>query len=85
MDDDELETEDSPLSKKFIKDGMTIEICIYRGKGETEWVLEVVDEEGASTVWNKPFATDQDAWEEVMATVAKEGIATFLENPRKLH
>lgn len=85
MDDDDLEIEDSPLSQRFAKDGMTIEICIYRGKGEAEWILEVVDEEGASTVWNKPFPTDQDALEEVMATIAKEGIATFLGNPRKLH
>ena len=85
MNDDEYEIENSPLSQMFTQDGMTIEICIYRGKGDADWVLEVVDEEQASTVWNKPFRTDRAAWEEVMATIAKEGMATFLGSASKLH
>jgi hypothetical protein len=85
MDDDEYESENSPLSQTFTQDGMTIEICIYRSKGDAGWVLEVVDEEQASTIWDKPFPTDRDALEEVMATIQKEGIATFLGNARKLH
>jgi hypothetical protein len=86
MNEDEYEIENSPLSQKFSQDAMTIEICIYRGKGDAGWILEVVDQEGASTVWDDPFPSDRAAWEEVMATIAKEGIASFLTNDgRQVH
>jgi uncharacterized protein len=38
----------------------------------------VVDETGASTVWDDLFPTDQAALDEALKTIREEGIKTFL-------
>lgn len=92
--DDEYKLITSRLSRKFTRDGITIEILIYRGEEDSVWVLEVVDQEGASTVWEDTFKTEQDALNEVyqtiardgIQTIARDGIASFLRDPeQKLH
>jgi hypothetical protein len=45
------------------------------------WVLEVVDHEGASTVWDERFAAEQTAMDEVKRTIETEGMASFLSDP----
>ena len=60
-DDDDARIEESPLSQKLTRNGISIEVCIYRGVGDANWILEVVDREGASTVWSETFSTDQQA------------------------
>lgn len=55
---------------RFTKDGVTVEVCIYR-LATTGWTLEVVDQEGTSTVWDDEFETDDAAHAEFLATVAK--------------
>jgi hypothetical protein len=59
--DDEYKIINSPLSQKITRDGTTIDVLIYRGEHEAEWILEVVDHAGGSTVWDDTFATEQDA------------------------
>ena len=77
--DDEYELVHSPLSRSITRDGVTVEVRIYRCKDDDdEWSLEVVDQEGASTVWDEPFETDNAALDEVLQTIEKEGIGTFL-------
>ncbi len=44
-------------------------------------ILEVVDEEGTSTVWNELSATDTDALEELKATIRNEGIGVLIGKP----
>ncbi len=44
------------------------------------WVLKVIDEENASTVWDAPFDTDQNALDEVMVVIEREGTRTFPES-----
>jgi hypothetical protein len=51
--DDEYKIITSLLSRKFSRDGMTIEILIFRGEDDSDWHLEVIDREGASTVWEE--------------------------------
>jgi hypothetical protein len=75
---DEYEIENSPLSQRITKDNVTVEVCIYRGKDEEGWLLEVVDQEGGSTIWDDRFATEQAALQEAMDTIAAEGIASFM-------
>lgn len=77
----------SPLSRKFSRDGITVEILIYRGADETEWILEVVDHEDASTVWEDRFATEADALNEAFQAIATDGIASFVRDreQKKLH
>ena len=80
--DDDYEIVMSPLSRDVTQDGVTVKIFIYRSEhDDDEWILEVVDHEGASTVWDDPFPTDQAAMDEAMRAIEEEGIATFLGPP----
>ncbi len=74
----EDELVESDLSQTVARDGTSVKIEIHRLEHEDSWVLEVVDETGASTVWDDRFATDQAALDEAMETINKEGIWTFI-------
>jgi hypothetical protein len=67
----------SALSCTIREDGTEIHIDIYRLE-TTDWSLEVVDETGASTVWDDLFLTDRAALDEALKTIREEGIRTFL-------
>jgi hypothetical protein len=56
-DDNNPEIESSPLCGSVTRDGITVRVEIYRiaGRGGG-WSLEVIDREGASTVWDDTFA-----------------------------
>jgi len=86
VEDETPEIETSPLSRRFSRDGITVEVEIYRLRGVNEdWSLEVVDHEDASTVWNETFLTDQEAYRAFYMTVEAEGIGTFLERSETQH
>jgi hypothetical protein len=86
VEDETPEIERSPLSRRFSRDGITVEVKIYRLRGVNEdWSLEVVDHEDASTVWNETFLTDQEAYRAFCMTVETEGIGTFLERSETQH
>ncbi|MGC2224648.1 MAG: hypothetical protein WA624_20975 [Methylocella sp.] len=55
----------SALSCTFREDGTEVRIDIYRLE-TTDWSLEVVDETGASTVWDDLFSTDKAALDEAL-------------------
>jgi hypothetical protein len=44
--------------------------------------LEVVDQEGASTVWDNNFPTDQDAYRNFIERLNRKELAPSLSNPR---
>ena len=69
----------SGLSRTVQRDGITVEVNIYRLEDEPGWALEVVNAKGTSTVWEELFETDDAANAEFLATVAKEGMAAFLD------
>ena len=76
----------SPLSGSFTRDGITVDVLIYRLDVDTSWILEVVDGGDASTVWDDQFATDQVAHEVFLATVESEGLAQIISaEPTTLH
>ncbi len=75
--DDDYQLVFSTLSKRITRDGITVDVQIYRGKDETGWLLEVVDHLGGSTVWEDRFLTDVEALQEAMATIEAEGIGSF--------
>ncbi len=81
QDEEDYEIEDSRLCQKVSRDGMTVEVLIYRGKGDSGWMLEVVDQEGGSTVWDDLFPTEEEALAEALNTIETEGIACFLRAP----
>ena len=70
----------SPLCREIVEDGTKIQVDIYRVEGIPGWALEVIDEENASTVWDDPFDTDQEALDAVMEIIEKDGIRSFLES-----
>lgn len=74
--DNEYEIETSPLSQTLSRDGHTIEVEIYRG--DSGWILEVVDEDNNSTLWEDEFDTDQAALDELHATLQSEGIQALI-------
>jgi hypothetical protein len=75
--DDEVKIIESPLSRQIVRDGVTIDVQIYRGEGDDGWILEVVDQLGGSTVWQEPFKTEAEALNEVLMTINSEGIESF--------
>lgn len=81
-DDQDPELEFSPLCGNVTGDGITIRVEIYRlAEGDEGWSLEVVDQEGASTVWKDTFASDSEAYAEFSRTLELEGIRSFAERP----
>jgi hypothetical protein len=45
---------------------------------DSQWLLEVVDERGTSTVWDDLFETDKQALEEAFTAIESEGIGSFI-------
>jgi hypothetical protein len=84
---DDIEIESSPLSGEFTRDSITVRVEIYRLRSrDGGWALEVVDQQGASTVWDEDFPTDQDAYREFRRTIESEGIRAFLDpSPLQRH
>jgi uncharacterized protein len=72
----------SGFSRHVTKDGITVELCIYRLEEESRWTLEVVNDTGTSIVWDDTFSSDDAANEEFLKTVAEEGMATFLDGAK---
>ena len=75
----------SPFCTKFEKDGLIVEVSIFRVETETTWHLEVINEMNTSTVWDDPFETDVDAYNEFLATVEAEGMSAFEDVLRVVH
>lgn len=69
----------SPLSQIITHDGITVRVEIYRLDGTEGWTLELVDEEGGSTVWQDSFATDAEAFAEFMDGVRQLGLAKLID------
>ena len=74
---DEIELIHSPLTQTYSADGHTLHIQIYRSQ-DSAWILEVVDAQGTSTVWDDPFDTDKAALEAAFLAIEEEGIHSFV-------
>jgi hypothetical protein len=82
MNDNDPEIESSPLSRSVTHDDIVVRVEICRMAGNEEgWSLEVVNQEGTSTVWDDLFATDIEAFAEFRKTLEAEGIHAFLNSP----
>ena len=67
----------SGLSTTNDECGLDLRIDIYRLEDNRTWSLEIVDDEGTSTVWDELFKTDQEALDEALKTIREEGAAAF--------
>jgi hypothetical protein len=80
MDEPDYEIVYSPLCRKVAQENKIIDVQIYRGAHEDTWILEVISEDGSSTVWDDRFESDHDALAELQATIISEGMAAFEEH-----
>ncbi|KQV66041.1 hypothetical protein [Rhizobium sp. Root1220] len=72
--------EHSELAGEFTEDGVTVLVDIFRPEGTNgDWKMEVVTQDEDLIEWEEPFATDREAFDEFLATVARDGIHSFLE------
>lgn len=70
----------SSLSRTVSRNGVSVEVMIYRLEHDPKWGLEVVNEAKTSTVWDDLFDTDDEANEAFKRTLAEEGIEAFLDD-----
>lgn len=70
-DDDEPDFIESPLSQHVTRNGVTVRVDIY-GDSDNRWILEIVDAENTSHVWDEHFETDQQALDEALRALDEE-------------
>jgi hypothetical protein len=74
---DEIELIYSRHCQSLTRDGQTVKVEIY-SSGKNDWILEVVDEDHNSLVWDDPFDTDDEAFQEFERTLKEEGIESMV-------
>ncbi|GAB3294439.1 hypothetical protein [Pseudidiomarina andamanensis] len=74
---DAVEYIQSPLCQHYTADGLTVSIDIYRTE-DSNWILEIVDADNNSTVWEDHFETDAEALDEALDALKQEGIHAFV-------
>lgn len=77
MSMDEIELVYSKHCQSVTSNGRTVQVEIY-SSGNNDWILEVVDEGNNSTVWDDPFDTDDEAFQEFERTLKEEGIEAMI-------
>ena len=70
-DDDEPDFIESPLCQSVTRSGVEVRVEIY-GDSQGAWILEVVDAENTSHVWDEHFVTDQQALTEALRALDEE-------------
>ncbi|SHF60046.1 Base plate wedge protein 53 [Microbulbifer donghaiensis] len=75
--DEEFAPKASELSQSYREGEVSVHIDIYED-GEGGWLLEVVDDNNNSTVWEDSFDTEEEALEEALDALRDEGIETFV-------
>lgn len=70
----------SSLTGLVTRDGITVDVQIYRLEHDPKWALEVINEDRTSTTWDDLFDRDDEAFAAFEKTVEDEGIETFLDN-----
>lgn len=69
----------SKLSRRIVDGDVSVDVMIYRPENSPEWVLEVIDQEGGSTVWEDSFQSDEAALVEALAAIDEDGLASFMQ------
>ena len=61
----------SPLSQCLTRNAITVQVEIY-GDGEGKWILEVIDAQQTSHIWEDRFESDHDALAEAIRALEEE-------------
>ena len=75
----------SGLSHVVTVDGVAVDVQIYRLENDAQWTLEVITNEGTSTVWDALFDTDGEALAAFELTVEEEGMEAFFDRGNVMH
>nr|WP_277924575.1 hypothetical protein [Sphingomonas sp. CROZ-RG-20F-R02-07] len=67
------------MSRTVTVQGASVEVKIYRLEHDPKWAMEVVNENGTSTVWDNLFDTDDEALQAFQLALDEEGIDAFLD------
>ena len=70
-------TADATQSSEISRDGKTVRIDVCPD-GESAWILDIVDQEWNSRVWDETFATAEKAMRAGVEAVEREGIDAFI-------
>ena len=84
--DDEPTFAHSVLSQRLTRHGVTVQVEIYED-GEGKWILEVVDAQKASHVWDDHFESDHQALAEAIRALEEETVESMAApaKPDSLH
>lgn len=77
QDTSEQDFEQSPLTQTYTQDDKTVQIDIYKSD-DRGWILEIVDQENNSTLWEDHFESDQAALQEALDALKEEGVEAFI-------
>jgi uncharacterized protein len=72
----------SARNGRVTRDGVTVEVSVYKFEHDTEWQLEVVNEKGTSIVWQDAFTSVDAAFAAFEEVVAEEGMTAFLDEAK---
>ena len=70
----------SPLSQSVTRNGVEVRVEIY-GDSQGGWILEIVDAENTSHVWDEHFETDQQALTEALRALDEEPLQFLGRDP----
>jgi len=76
LDDHQPDFIESPLSQSVTRSGVDVRVEIY-GDSQGGWILEIVDAENSSHVWDEHFETDQLALTEALRALDEEPLEFF--------
>jgi hypothetical protein len=72
---------ESDIKKEIEKDGFKVTIEVYKGD-EGGWILEIVDEQWNSAVWDEIFPSANEALDAGIKAIEEEGIQSFIGDPK---
>ena len=75
-DDQEPDFIHSPLCQSVTRNGVEVRVEIY-GDSQGAWILEIVDAENTSHVWDEHFETDQQALTEALGALDEAPLEFF--------
>ncbi|WP_404399517.1 hypothetical protein LG288_07380 [Idiomarina seosinensis] len=73
----EQEVIQSKHTQQYSAGGKTVDIDIYRTE-DSGWILEIVDENNNSTLWEDYFEKEEEALAEALDALKEEGIDSFI-------
>jgi hypothetical protein len=77
--DDEYELKMSSLCQVIDANGRTVQVEIYTG-GDNNWILEIVDDQNNSIIWDEQFKSDRGALDFLLMAIEKEGLDSLIDD-----